>query len=180
MRGGRWLGEAMEYLLPLVAVVGIAVLIVVVLRTAFGADDPRQRRWIRTIAVMASVAVILVATLSRRDPLGVELDLKLIPFEDLWSALAGDRSARAAVAEMVANIVLFIPFGLAMRLRFPSLGPGRVAAIAFALSLTIETLQLVAATGRVANVTDVMMNTLGGLIGAWLVRPEPAADPRSG
>jgi glycopeptide antibiotics resistance protein len=180
MGRSRWLAEAAEWLLPLVAVVGIAVLIVIALRAVFGADDPRQRRWVRTIAVVASIAVILVATLSRRDPMGIELDLKLIPFEDLWSALAGDRSARGAVAEMVANVLLFVPFGFAMRWRFPSLGPWRVAAVAFAFSLTIETLQLVWATGRVANVTDVMMNTLGGLIGAWLVRPEPASDPSSG
>jgi glycopeptide antibiotics resistance protein len=180
MGRNRWLGEAAEVLLPLLAVVAIAMLLVVALRAVFGPDDPRHRRWTRTIAVVTSIAVILVATLSTRDPIGIQLDLKLIPFEDLWSALAGDRGTRGAVAEIIANVILFVPFGLAMRWRFPSLGPWRIAAIAFAFSLMIETLQLVVATGRVANVTDVMMNTLGGLIGAWLVRPEPAADPSSG
>ncbi len=176
MGRGRWIGEAMEQLGPVLLVIGVAVAVVVVLRLLFSPEDSRRTRWTRTVALVAAIAVILAATLVDREPIGVRLDLKLIPFSDLVSALGGDGSVRRAVIELVVNIALFVPLGLALRLRFASMNVAQATAIAFALSLGIETLQLLVATGRVANITDVLMNALGGFLGAILVREgEPVA-----
>jgi VanZ family protein len=170
MGRGRWIGQAVEQLGPVLLVIGVAVAVVVVLRVVLPAEDPRRTRWTRTVALGGAIAVILAATLVDREPIGVRLDLKLVPFSDLISALGGSGSVRRAIIELVVNIALFVPLGLALRLRFATMSVVQATAIAFALSLGIETLQLVVATGRVANITDVLMNTLGGFIGAILVR----------
>jgi glycopeptide antibiotics resistance protein len=170
MGRSRWIGQVVEQLGPVLLVIGVTVAVIVAVRLLVAPEDPRRTRWTRTVALMGAIAVILVATLVDREPIGVRLDLKLIPFSDLISALGGSGSVRRAVIELVVNVALFVPLGLALRLRFESMSVARATAIACGLSLGIETLQLLVATGRVANITDVLMNTLGGFLGAILVR----------
>lgn len=76
--------------------------------------------------------------------------------------------------EMVANVIAFVPFGfflsefLATTNRFGSRHRvGRVALCAFGLSMCIESLQLILYVG-VCEVTDLVMNTVGGVVGASL------------
>ncbi|WP_375334624.1 VanZ family protein [Curtobacterium sp. MCBD17_019] len=99
---------------------------------------------------------------------------------------------------MVLNIVLFVPIGVLL----PFLVRGsviRLGTIAFLLSVTIEVVQLVGdmtvSTGRVADIDDVIGNTIGALVGIAVVRllsrvPQlsrvatpfvwwPSPDPRS-
>ena len=69
--------------------------------------------------------------------------------------------------EMLMNAFLFYPFGLTLTVL---IGPWSIL-VAFVLSFGIETWQYIAGTG-VAQVSDVMMNTLGCVMGAipYLVR----------
>ena len=82
--------------------------------------------------------------------------------------------------EMFANIVVFVPFGfflsefLSMTKRFGASSAfsarrriGLVALAAFGLSLCIESLQLILRLG-VFEITDLVLNTVGGVIGAWV------------
>lgn len=84
------------------------------------------------------------------------------------------QSARSPVVlQVVFNVVLFVPFGAIMRRYF---GRGVVFSTAAGLltSLAIESLQYTGILGiypcaiRVADVDDVITNTLGALIGALL------------
>ena len=82
--------------------------------------------------------------------------------------------------EMFANIAVFVPFGfflsefLSMTKRFGASSAfsarrqmGRVALAAFGLSICIESLQLILRLG-VFEITDLVLNTVGGVIGAWV------------
>lgn len=76
--------------------------------------------------------------------------------------------------EMLANVAVFVPFGfflsgfLFTTKRFSARRQiGCVALVAFGLSLCIETLQLVFHLG-VFEITDLVLNTLGGVVGALL------------
>lgn len=76
--------------------------------------------------------------------------------------------------EMFANIAVFVPFGfflsefLSTAKRFASRRQiGLVALAAFGLSLCIESLQLFLHLG-VFEVTDLVLNTLGGFVGALM------------
>ncbi|NYD68536.1 glycopeptide antibiotics resistance protein [Agromyces atrinae] len=75
------------------------------------------------------------------------------------------------VLEFSANIALFVPFGILVALSIPRSRRrfGMTAALAFLSSCAIELIQLSIPT-RVSTVSDVVANTLGGIIGALIIR----------
>jgi glycopeptide antibiotics resistance protein len=91
------------------------------------------------------------------DPFAVIRDfqtrsLNVIPF------------ARTHRSEMIANILAFIPFGLMLSVNFKQVAFRYKLVVILAFSLVLEIIQFAAAIG-VADITDIIMNTLGGLIG---------------
>ncbi|NLO72426.1 MAG: VanZ family protein [Porphyromonadaceae bacterium] len=69
--------------------------------------------------------------------------------------------------EFTANIVLFLPFGLFLRLAWPQLTLLVVSLSSSAVSVLIETVQVLLPT-RYPTVSDVIANTSGGIIGYGL------------
>ena len=91
------------------------------------------------------------------DPVGVIRDfqtrsLNLIPF------------AWARNGEMIANVIAFIPFGVMLGVNFKQVAFRYKIAVIFAFSLAVEIIQFALAIGA-ADITDVIMNTIGGFIG---------------
>lgn len=88
--------------------------------------------------------------------------LNLIPF-------AGVTENRAQIIIQIGlNVVLTVPFGFLFPLIFKNRKKGLFLQTVFAtflLSLSIETLQPFLSTFRVADVTDLITNTLGGALG---------------
>ena len=104
------------------------------------------------------------------DPLGVIRDyqtrsLNLIPF------------AATHRSEMIANILAFIPFGILLGVNFKQVAFRHKLAAIFAFSLAVESIQFALAIG-VADITDVIVNTLGGFIGltAYAVLSKYSSD----
>lgn len=124
---------------------------------------------VRDAALGASVLFIIIVTLLANRLFDGEGGIRLIPFEDVVRGLAGDGHLRQAIAQVVANVILFVPFGAALRWRLPGLSVTAVGVAAFVFSMTVEVLQAVAVSGRTTNTTDVITNTAGGLLGAALV-----------
>lgn len=73
------------------------------------------------------------------------------------------------VFEFVANIVLFVPFGLLAALAWPRLNFWWVILAGFSTSAVIELVQLVVPE-RVSTISDVIANTLGTAIGCFAIR----------
>ncbi len=69
--------------------------------------------------------------------------------------------------EMIDNLVVFIPLGLLLGMNFRQTAFGRKLALICLFSVVAETAQYVLAIGR-TDITDVIMNTIGGLIGLAL------------
>ena len=63
------------------------------------------------------------------------------------------------------NVLLFIPFGFGLRLR--GMNRWRAWALAIAITVTVETLQIYI-PGRDSTLGDVVMNSIGGLVGIVL------------
>ena len=78
--------------------------------------------------------------------------LNLVPF------------AHNRLREMVDNFVFFVPLGLLLGLSYKAASFKRKLAFVFFVSLFAEITQYVLAIGM-ADITDVIMNTLGGLVG---------------
>jgi hypothetical protein len=95
-----------------------------------------------------------------------------MPSRFLWCIGCGEFGG----LDVLNNILLFLPFGAALaamgwRLR-------RVVPLAFALSASVEALQVFVVPGRFGSASDVLMNTLGAGVGlmvwryrAWGIRP---------
>jgi glycopeptide antibiotics resistance protein len=66
--------------------------------------------------------------------------------------------------EMIDNFIVFIPFGLLLSINFKQVAFWKKLAFISVFSLAIEIIQFALAIG-VTDITDVAMNTLGGLFG---------------
>jgi glycopeptide antibiotics resistance protein len=83
--------------------------------------------------------------------------LNLIPFAGL------SQGAR----ETIDNLIVFIPFGLLLSANFKRITVWRKLMYIFIFSSAVETIQFVFALG-VTDITDIITNTLGGLLGLML------------
>ena len=68
----------------------------------------------------------------------------------------------------VGNIIWFVPLGMYVRYRKPERGILRAAALGFALSFLIETMQYLFGTG-ISELDDLVLNTAGAALGALLM-----------
>ena len=67
-------------------------------------------------------------------------------------------------SEMISNIVAFVPFGVMLGVNFKQAAFWYKIVAVFAFSLAVEIIQFALAIG-VADITDLIMNTLGGFVG---------------
>jgi glycopeptide antibiotics resistance protein len=89
-------------------------------------------------------------------------EIKLIPFA------AGDGYGSSSPFEVAGNLAVFVPFGLYLGILLPRWSWWQVGAAATAVSLVFETIQYVTAVGA-SDITDVISNTAGGLLGFGLL-----------
>ena len=83
-----------------------------------------------------------------------------------WSELTPSQAYQPL--EFLANVALFIPFGVLWMLVAPRLHPLAVIGAGFATSALIEVVQL-ALPSRFSTLSDVIANTLGTTMGVALV-----------
>jgi glycopeptide antibiotics resistance protein len=118
--------------------------------------------------VVASLTVPLVFTLWPGDA-GEATRPNLLPFRDLVNSL--DMSTyyvRLAMANLLGNVVLFVPWGFALAMRYDALRLAGCTVVTAAIAIGIETWQ--AGIGRSVDATDVLMNMLGGATGFLTAR----------
>lgn len=88
--------------------------------------------------------------------------LNLAPFE--WIRHPYEMGIRDMVSQLVLNVFMFIPFGVLLPMVFQRLRAlWKTVLGAFGITVMIETLQYF--TGRSADIDDVIMNVLGGVLG---------------
>jgi glycopeptide antibiotics resistance protein len=114
------------------------------------------------VALAASVAAIAALTLSPEHHGG---EVRLWPFRDIGEALLGPDMA--LLLETAANVLLFVPFGAALRLR--GFGIGKTALLGLLVSGAVEGAQLLLVSGRTTSVDDLLLNTVGAVVGSALV-----------
>ena len=88
--------------------------------------------------------------------------IKLIPF------LPSGEADASEPLEVLANVVLFVPFGIHLALLAPSWRGWQKAAVFAGASLALEVTQHLISIGSF-DITDVIVNTAGGLAGLGLV-----------
>ena len=112
-------------------------------------------------ALAASLALILLATLT---PTHEQHEVHLRPLQDVLGAFDPTLNVQRLLG-VIGNVVLFSPLGAVLRARGVELRPA--AARGLALSFAIELTQL-GIPGRTSSVDDVLLNTLGVVLGYLL------------
>jgi len=115
---------------------------------------------VRRISLVVAVVLVLGATLLPAEP-DESLD-----WHQVFCLLCG----RAAVADGLANIALFIPLGIALALL--NHAPRRALVLAASLSLAVELAQFWI-PGRDPSLGDLIFDTLGAGLGGGMVRLAP-------
>jgi glycopeptide antibiotics resistance protein len=157
----------MKPLLPLIPLGLVAACIAIVAIGSFRARRSGDRSAAFRTATLdvlfgASVLSILALTLSPHRDSG--RSIILVPFEQGWHSTRRN-------AEMLANLLLFVPLGLLGPARWSALdGWERLTLAAVPLSTTIEILQYMFDFGRESSTTDVVLNTLGACVGYGILR----------
>lgn len=142
---------------------------------------PRSRTRARRLALLAMFAIYLAlliwVVLWKLEPphvgIGGSRPVKLVPF------VASGTAAASEPIEVFANLLLFLPLGVYLRLLAPSRGPFGATALAAAMSLGLECAQFALGVGSF-DTTDIIVNALGGLVGFAVTGRALSARARRG
>ncbi|WP_326833946.1 VanZ family protein [Amycolatopsis rhabdoformis] len=184
----RTFGNALPLALILV-VLGALIAWAVASRRA--RSSPRKQAWVSAILdviLVLSVLVVLYLVLIPIPGLANRSMISLTPGSEIGTLFGakGSTPAQSAAFQILGNLLMFVPMGALAPLRMRwcrSLVTVTIAALA--VSVVIEVLQAVLHVGRVSATDDVILNTLGALLGAWITMrwwrgPVAAIDQASG
>jgi glycopeptide antibiotics resistance protein len=119
--------------------------------------------------------IVLWAPARRERPVEGIYRTKLTPFKSTWDDMVHYKGNNALVhwvlflGNFIGNILLFVPFAFILMLVFRITNIRTIVVLGFLSSMLIEIVQYTTHLG-VADVDDVMLNTAGTAIGAYLCR----------
>ncbi|MCI9112628.1 MAG: VanZ family protein [Oscillibacter sp.] len=112
----------------------------------------------------ACVIIVLAATVivGASKTAAADRSLNLVPFQVFQETWGMPEPKK--IAQTAANVVMFVPLGVMMPVAFRRMRSFGKTALSLALfSFVIEFTQYF--TGRSADIDDLMLNTLGGILG---------------
>jgi glycopeptide antibiotics resistance protein len=125
------------------------------------------------ILMLISILFILYFTLLPHVSLGIgtgvglpKHELNLNPFAMFYSLL--NQSLFSIIVNDLGNIILFVPLGFTLPLKWTHLTKSKVVLIGCLSSIMIELIQLFI-PNRCTDIDDVILNTLGTFIGYLLL-----------
>ena len=143
------------------------VLFIVRSRRASRAEAARETAL--DLAMLTWLGLILLLTVVPFDHVDERPPIGFIPFLDAIQRVVNDVSYPSTeIIDIVANVVVFMPLGFAVAVRWGRRWMIPSIAAAAALSFCIELTQAVEATGRFASATDIVTNTTGAALGFLL------------
>ena len=119
-----------------------------------------------TVVLFVIYAVLLVGVVLFKFPFQYQLTdsgrhLNLIPFAGSFE------NSRLGIGEVAENALIFVPFGIYISMLANRWSVGVRIAVIAGSSVVFEAIQFAFAIGR-SDITDVLGNTLGGLVGIGL------------
>lgn len=127
--------------------------------------DANRRGWLIALFVTYLVMLVWIVLWKLELPYVGEGELrhiKLVPFAPTTEDGASEPF------EVVANVALFVPFGLYLGLLVPSWPWWKLTSVVAGSSLALEVTQWVLSIGS-CDITDLIVNTAGGLAGLGLL-----------
>ena len=126
-----------------------------------------------TLGFILSLMFILSITIGNNSPLKFQnatwQNINIRPFEGIYMQyVLGINGDIYSIINLFGNILIFIPWGffLAVYYKENKNEKFRILIIALLTSFSIETIQLF--SGRCADITDIILNTIGVLLGRFV------------
>ncbi len=92
--------------------------------------------------------------------------LAIIPFQSIMKYY-NSGNLWASVLNVIGNVVIFIPFGVYLKLYTKNKSSKKAITTVFWTSLIVEVVQFVLDIG-IADIDDIILNAIGGIIGVWV------------
>ncbi|NFD77374.1 VanZ family protein [Clostridium botulinum] len=96
--------------------------------------------------------------------MGTMRSINLIPFSEPLIL-----NGKLAFSEIIMNVVIFVPLGIYTGILFERWSIGKKLFLFFLISLICEALQFILGVGA-SDITDIINNTLGGIIGLMIYK----------
>ncbi|MGD6803186.1 VanZ family protein [Rossellomorea vietnamensis] len=161
-----------SWVIPIMALVTAAlVMAVFVWKNRKGKEDARWADLIPVLFTLISIGGIFLITLSPLVPgVALEGNTNFRPFDNLRLNLVYRTHLDIPIRNLLANIVLFIPFGFfySWWIRNRKWRLIKTTLAGSLLSVTVEVIQYLVPLGRSTDIDDWMMNTSGSLLGGLL------------
>lgn len=159
--------EAFQPIIPIFIMIFMLIVIltfVINIKHGYQLDSISKKiKYLSIIGLIMSIVGTFLVTLM---PTSNDSDIvQLVPFEsikDLWYYA----TTEALINSVLMNIVLFIPvsFFIYIIIRRELL----TTIICLLMSMFIETMQYLLPIGRITSIDDIMLNSLGGIIGVLI------------
>lgn len=125
------------------------------------------------VLFIISILLIIHFTMFTNSALSIGTsigEVNLIPFKNIGNILKSSNPFTEFILNVGGNIVLFIPFGFALPLKYPKFKKiQHVTFSGLSMSLIIECIQLTM-PNRWTDIDDVILNTIGTYFGFLLLR----------
>jgi hypothetical protein len=134
-------------------------------RRGLDASWAARSAWADVVMVVGTLPWLVLTLMPAR---GQANGVNLVPFRDLSDQVY--QGIGYATVQIVGNLCVFAALGFGMPIRW-RINPWQVLVVTAWCSAAIETVQWLAQLGRFASVDDVLVNAIGGALGALLSRP---------
>lgn len=127
---------------------------------------------IRALTVLGAALYLAALAYLTLSPVHLVADsapsASLVPLRSIANQLASSTPPAHKAYEIIGNSLLLVPFGAILAIVLPRHRWGIVVAASAALAIGIELMQWALPIGRVVDIDDVLLNSLGSLLGYWL------------
>lgn len=134
----------------------LLVVIVIIIGTILFINKPKVKDIISLLFIIYIVFLAYVVT----SPQIIYFESNFIPFKEI---LRYDFLSPLFLKNIIGNIILFIPLGFLIAYKLNLKHFYSVILLSLYFSVCIESLQLV--IGRVFDIDDILLNTIGGICG---------------
>lgn len=142
----------------------IFLTIVIIIRSAYLLGNKREFAFYKEIFLLLFLTyTLLLFELVTEKDVSVSSGTNFIPFTEIFRYQFG---SKLFIQQIIGNIILFIPFGYFATYYIKTKKPLSIILVVLLSSGVIETVQYF--IGRSFDVDDILLNTLGGLIGFLL------------
>jgi glycopeptide antibiotics resistance protein len=122
------------------------------------------------IAVTLGIIVVTLYPTMYSPYIDLEIPriVNLVPLKGIYDIIFHSVDIAVPIVNIGGNIILFIPFGLLLSFFLKQKSLIKITSLGFLLSLLIEVIQYIYPTGRISDINDLIFNTFGTFIGAWI------------